>query len=42
MLSIKYSTILNQNIQSTQKATANEILKKKKETPELNKTPKPI
>lgn len=30
MLSIKYSTILNQNIQSTQEATANEILKKKK------------
>ena len=41
MLSIKYSTILNQNIKIGQEETTNEIIKEKqKETPDLNKIPK--
>ena len=41
MLSIKYSTILNQNIKIGQEETTNEIIKEKqKETPDLNKISK--
>lgn len=41
MLSIKYSTILNQNIKIAQEETTNEIIKEKqKETPDLNKISK--
>ena len=41
MLSIKYSTILNQNIKIGQEETTNEIIKEKqKETPDLKKISK--